>query len=41
MPTPPIRVPVKTQAIELGVLEMNTMVRYLGHVTMDFFTDDV
>ena len=25
------------QEIELGMPEMNTMVKYLGHVTMDFY----
>ena len=29
-------VSVMGQEIELGMPEMNTMVKYLGHVTMDF-----
>ena len=35
--TPPIRIQVVGQAIELGKTKLNTIVKELGHVTMDFF----
>ena len=37
MQTSPIRILVMAQAIDLWTLEMNAMVKYLGHVTMDFY----
>ena len=37
IPNQPVRVPVMVHAIDLGTLEMNTMVKDLGPVTMDFF----
>ena len=35
-PTPPIKIQVLGQAIDLGTLELNTMVKDLRHITMDF-----
>ena len=35
-PNPPIMIQVLGQEIDLGTLEMNTMVKDLGHVAMDF-----
>ena len=37
MPTPPIRIQVLGQEIDLGTPELNTMIKDLGHITMDFY----
>ena len=37
MPNPSIKIQVLSQAIDLVTPELNTMVKELGHITMDFF----
>ena len=35
-PTPPIKIQLLGQEIDLGTPELNTVVKDLGHITMDF-----
>ena len=39
-PNPPIKVPLVGQVINLQTPELNTIVKDMGHVTMDFFCVD-